>query len=83
MNQRLARSRALRGRQAAFALGAVCIALLGGCTPPAKVVTKITSARDQMKFLYAQGEEQGVIKCQVAPDGALSQCRNMGVQVEE
>lgn len=58
-------------------------ALAAGCAPPAKVVTKISSARDQIKLLYVQGDTQGVLKCQVGADGALSRCRDMAIQLDE
>jgi hypothetical protein len=53
-----------------------------GCTPP-KVVTQITSARDQMKFLVVQGNSQQVVKCQVAADGALSACKPMQLVLQD
>lgn len=61
------------------------VLLLGGvaCAPPPKVVTKITSARDQMKFLVVQGHRQSVVKCQVGPDGALSGCKQMTVILQD
>jgi len=60
-------------------------ALLGGvgCAPPPKVVTQITSARDQIKLLVVQGRQQQVIKCQVAGDGALSNCRPMQLVLQD
>ena len=59
--------------------------LLGGaaCAPPPKVVTRITSARDQMKFLVVQGDQQTVVKCQVGPDGALSGCKQMTIVLQD
>lgn len=56
---------------------------LGGCAAPAKVITSITNNNDQIKFLYVQGSAQGIIKCGVAADGALSKCRDMAVVLEE
>jgi hypothetical protein len=56
---------------------------LGGCGAPAKVITAITNNNDQIKFLYVQGGSQGIIKCGVAADGALSKCRDMAVVLEE
>ena len=56
---------------------------LGGCAAQAKVITAITSNNDQIKFLYVQGGSQGIIKCGVATDGALSKCRDMAVVLEE
>jgi hypothetical protein len=60
---------------------AVVVALLGGvaCAPPPKVVKQITSARDQIKFLVVQGNSQQVVKCKMAGDGALSECKPMQI----
>jgi hypothetical protein len=56
---------------------------LAGCAPQAKIITAITSSNDQIKFLYVQGGGQGIVKCAVAPDGALGKCRDMAVVLEE
>jgi hypothetical protein len=72
MNRRL--------RQAMCAAAVTIAALtVGGCAAPAKVITAITNNTDQIKFLYVQGNSQGIIKCSVGPAGALSQCREMAV----
>ncbi|APR78362.1 Hypothetical protein A7982_03709 [Minicystis rosea] len=57
--------------------------LAGGCAPPAKFVTAITNSHDQIKFLYVQGPSQGIVKCAVGPGGALTQCREMAVSLED
>ena len=64
---------------------AVILAVLagGGCAAPAKVITAITNNNDQIKFLYVQGNSQGIIKCTVGAAGALSQCREMAVVLAE
>lgn len=64
---------------------AVILAVLaaGGCAAPAKVITAITNTNDQIKFLYVQGNSQGIIKCAVGAAGALSQCREMTVVLAE
>lgn len=67
---------------------ASCAALLlalgaGGCVTPAKYITAITNANDQIKFLYVQGSRQGIIKCIVGQAGALSQCREMAVVLSD
>ena len=54
-----------------------------GCAPPPKVVTQITSARDQIKFLVVQGRRQQVIKCQIGADGALSGCKPMQLVLQD
>jgi hypothetical protein len=56
--------------------------LINGCAPP-RVVTHITSARDQIKFVVRQGNDQSVTKCQMGTDGALAQCRSMTIVLEE
>lgn len=66
----------------AIAAGLTISTLAVGCTPP-KVITHITSARDQIKFLVRQGNDQSVLKCQMGADGALSQCRSMTVALED
>ena len=58
-----------------------------GCTYP-RVVRGITSRGDSVKFLYQQNKflgstEQGVIRCKVGAEGALSDCRNMTVTLED
>lgn len=60
---------------------AVLVALIGGvaCAPPPKVVRQITSSRDQIKFLVVQGNQQQVVKCKMATDGALSECKPMQI----
>jgi hypothetical protein len=62
---------------------ALLLTALAGCASSPRVVTAITSSRDQMKFLYFEGSDQGVIKCKVASDGALSDCRQMAVAFED
>lgn len=79
--QRMSRSRRPGGL--GVIAGLLALAALAGCTPPPKVVTNITNARDQVKFLYVQGDGQGVLKCQVAQDGALSQCRDIAVALDD
>ena len=64
-------------------LMAVALSAMGGCASNARVVTAITSSRDQVKFLYVEGSDQGVIKCKVGADGSLGQCRQMAVAFED
>ena len=64
-------------------VGVMCLFALAGCTKQPRVVTAITYSRDQIKFLYAEGAEQGVIKCKMNPGGALSECRPISVSLEE
>lgn len=65
------------------ALMALALSAMGGCASNARVVTAITSSRDQVKFLYVEGSDQGVIKCKVGADGSLAQCRQMAVTFED
>lgn len=64
----------------------VTAVLLGGCGSQAKMVRQITTGSErtnQIKMLYNQGNDQGVIKCNAANDGALSGCKRMTVIFEE
>lgn len=67
---------------AKLTVAAAFLMSMGGCAPRAKVIRAITHNTDQIKFLYTQGSGQGIIKCRVAADGALSQCREMAVVLE-
>ena len=44
-----------------IALTTLALSTAIGCASP-RVVTAITSSRDQVKFLYIEGGDQGVIK---------------------
>ncbi len=68
------------GRAALIVFGLLA---LGGCASSPRVVTAITSSRDQIKFLYVEGTDQGVIKCKVAGDGALGECQRMAVTFQD
>lgn len=65
------------------ALMAVAVSAATGCAGSPRVVTAITSSRDQVKFLYIEGSDQGVIKCKVGGDGTLGQCRQMAVTFQD
>lgn len=59
-----------------WALGLVAGGILAaGCASP-KVVTNITSRPGQMKFLYQQSTEQGLVQCKTGSDGSIDQCAN-------
>lgn len=66
----------------------ICLAIFAmalataGCSQP-RVVRGITSRGDQAKFLYIEGSDTGVVKCQLGNDGALSNCRPMTVALED
>lgn len=66
-----------------IALIAIAMAAVSGCASSPRVVTAITSSRDQIKFLYIEGSDQGVIKCKVGGDGALGQCHPMAVSFQD
>ncbi|MFO0665616.1 MAG: hypothetical protein U0174_16795 [Polyangiaceae bacterium] len=74
-------------RRAAPVALVVLAALLGGCGSQAKMVRQITTGAErtnQVKMLYNQGNDQGVIKCTAAAaDGALSNCKRMTVIFQE
>jgi hypothetical protein len=67
-----------------FALGVLVVMALAavGCGSP-RVVRGITSRADQVKFLYIEGSDTGVVKCQLNADGTLSNCRPMTVALED
>ena len=52
-----------------------------GCGSP-RLVRGITSRADQVKFLYYEGGDTGVVKCRVNGDGTLTDCRPMTVSLE-
>jgi hypothetical protein len=68
------------GLAATLLLGLAALGM--GCTH-ARTVQAITMSRDQIKFLYSEGGTQGILKCQVAPDGSLSGCRQMTLALEQ
>jgi len=57
-------------------------ALSTGCLAP-KIVTQITSRPGQMKFLYAQSNEQGLVECKVADNGDIQSCVNKPIVFKE
>ncbi len=64
-----------------FAVFLAAAVASSGCGSP-RVVRGITSRADQVKFLYYEGGDTGVVKCRVAGDGTLSECRPMTVSLE-
>jgi hypothetical protein len=68
--------------------GAVLIAALAGCAQP-RVITSITGAEGQMKFIYSQSAsffqkgETGLLQCSVNPDGTLTGCRSIPITFAE
>ncbi|HWV39473.1 MAG TPA: hypothetical protein VN033_13470 [Vulgatibacter sp.] len=58
------------------------IALATGCAGP-RYVAASTGSKGQVKFLWTDGSDQGVVKCEVADNGDLNQCRNMNLVLED
>jgi len=54
---------------------------VAGCASP-RICRGITSRGDEVKFLYYEGGDTGVIRCRMAPDGALADCHPMTVELE-
>ena len=69
-------------------LGALLVLLLlatslGACFPAPKYIAASTGRPGNIKFLYTQrGNKQGVIKCDRADDGTLSNCRKLEIVLE-
>ena len=68
-------------RRVGVAAFAATIGCLAGCAGP-RIVRGVTSRGDEVKFLYYQGADTGVIKCKMGSDGALSDCKPMTVELE-
>lgn len=50
-----------------------------GCAQP-RYIAASTGSKGQVKFLYADGGgRQGVVKCDAAEDGDLSNCRSVPI----
>jgi hypothetical protein len=61
---------------------AVCLGLgLAGCANT-RYCRGITSRGDEVKFLYYEGGDTGVIKCKMSAEGALADCHPMKVELE-
>lgn len=61
----------------------ISLALSSAACAAPRVISGITSSRDQIKFLYQEGGSQGVLKCKVAPDASLSECRQVAVIIQD
>jgi hypothetical protein len=68
-----------RVRVAAVALAAAASVI--GCAGP-RLVKAISSRGDEVKFLYIQGSDTGIIRCKMAVDGALAECHPMSVELQ-
>lgn len=76
-----------KGWLAGLTLIATGVVSLGGCSHP-RIVTFSSVSRSSLKLLYREAQtfgpaDVGIIKCDAAADGALSNCRRMAVQLEE
>ena len=66
---------------------ALCLALTASACATPTYVTGASSSQDTIKFTYRQAKffaptEEGVIKCEVQPDGTLTNCRKMSIMVD-
>ncbi len=53
------------------------------CASP-RVITASTGTKEQIKFLYVQGKDQGVIKCKFADKtGHLTSCKEMTLLLQD
>jgi hypothetical protein len=69
-------------QRVALIASAISLGYVGlGCAAP-RICRGITSRGDEVKFLYYEGGDTGVIKCRMAPDGALADCHPMTVELE-
>ena len=53
-----------------------------GCSS-ARLCRGITSRADEVKLMYLEGGDTGVIKCKMAADGALTNCQPMQVVLKD
>ena len=73
----------MKRRLAALITLLLLTASLGACFPAPKYIAASTGRPGNIKFLYTQrGNKQGVIKCDRAEDGALSNCRKLDIVLE-
>ena len=71
------RSQLVRVAVVALALGSGT----AGCAGP-RLVKAISSRGDEVKFLYLQGSDTGIIKCKMGADGSLVECHPMNVELQ-
>lgn len=66
--------------------GLIVLAMMGfastGCAS-ARLCRGITSRADEVKFLYYEGGDTGVIKCRLVEGGSLADCHPMKVALED
>lgn len=62
---------------------AALVVLASGCASP-RYIAASTGSKGQVKFLHIDNDgEQGIVKCDVAEDGDLSNCRHVAVVLED
>jgi hypothetical protein len=64
------------------ALMALAAPAVTGCAAP-KAIVGMDIRNDQLKMLYQQGGDFGVVRCKAGSDGALSQCQNVKVTLHD
>lgn len=52
------------------------------CAGP-RLIINSTGKQGVVKFVWDDDDEQGLVKCDVAQNGALSNCRNIKVELKE
>ncbi len=67
-----------------LALGAL-LASTVGCGAGPRYIAASTASKGQVKFLHVSngGQDQGIVKCDMAEDGDLSNCRDVAVVLGE
>ncbi len=58
------------------------LSVLSACAGP-RLIVGSTGRQGVVKFIWDDDDEQGLIKCDVAQNGALSNCRNIKVELKE
>lgn len=58
------------------------LTILSACAGP-RLVVGSTGRQGVVKFIWDDRDEQGLIKCDVAQNGALSNCRSMSIELKE
>ena len=72
----------MRSRTFGWLLVAGTVLLASGCANP-KYIAATTGAPGQLKLVFVNAEGgTGVIKCDRADDGALSNCRTMKIELK-
>ncbi|HSC88745.1 MAG TPA: hypothetical protein VLC09_15795 [Polyangiaceae bacterium] len=66
-------------------LGALLASTVVGCGAGPRYVATSTASKGHVKFLHltADGSNRGIIKCDMAENGDLSNCRDVEIVLEE